>query len=66
MARYSHFRHVDPGQWRRKLTPEQAQRVAELRDRGLSFSSIAAWFRRNGIEIDYRVAQRAYRRTRAA
>ena len=59
--RYSHFRHTDPGQWRRKLSPDQAQHIVQMKDvRGLTFGAIAAWFSRNGISIDYRVAERAY------
>lgn len=62
--RYHHFSHIkDPGQFRRKLTPEQAARVVQMRDeRGLTWSSIAAWFTRNGTPIDYGTARNTYRR----
>jgi hypothetical protein len=65
-VRYSHFAHIpDPGVYRRKLTREQAERVVRMKDeRGLSWSSIAAWFTRNGTPIDYGTARNTYHRVR--
>ena len=62
--RYSHFAHIDdPGQFRRKLTPEQEQRVVRMREeRRLTWSAIAHWFTRNETPITYKTAKRAYRR----
>lgn len=47
---------------RRKLTDEQARRVREMRDRGLSWPAIASWFTRNGTPIAWQTASRAYQR----
>lgn len=65
--RYSHFAHIDdPGQFRRKLTPEQAERVVRLRhERKLSWCSIAAWFTRNGTPVSYQTVRETYKRTAA-
>lgn len=68
MSRYHHFRHVaDPGQYRRKLSSEDARRVVRMKDeRGLGWSAIAAWFTRNGTPVGYQAVRRAYHRERAA
>jgi hypothetical protein len=63
--RYSHFAHVpDPGVFKRKLTPEQAERVVRMKDeRGLTWCAIAAWFTRNGTPVSYQAVRDAYYRT---
>lgn len=67
MARYSHFAHVDAGQWRRKLSPAQQQRVVRMKDeRGLTYSAIAYWFTRNGTPITYGAVAYNYRKAKAA
>jgi len=61
--RYSHFAHVpDPGQYRRILTPAQAQRVVDMKQRGMTFGAIAHWFTRNGTPISYQAVRAAYER----
>jgi hypothetical protein len=67
VARYSHFAHVDPGQWKRKLGPEEAQRVVRMKDeRGLTWGAIAHWFTRNGKPVSYQAVRDTYKRARAA
>jgi len=64
-VRYSHFAHIDdPGQFRRKLSPEQAERVVRMKhERGLTFGAIAHWFTRNGVPISYQAVKATYERT---
>jgi hypothetical protein len=54
----SHFSRIpDPGIYRRKLTAEQAVHARHMRDRGMSWPAIAAWFTRNGTPITYKSVQ---------
>jgi hypothetical protein len=66
--RYSHFAHIaDPGQFCRRLSPEQAAHVVRLKeDRGLTWGAIAAWFTRNGHPVSYQAVRETYRRAKAA
>jgi hypothetical protein len=66
--RYSHFAHIpDPGVFKRKLSPEQAERVVRMRDeRGLSWQAIASWFSRNGTPLSYSGVRGTYQRARRA
>lgn len=65
--RYSHFSHIDdPGQFRRRLSAEQARAVVRLKnERRLSWCSIAAWFTRNGTPVSYQAVRETYRRANA-
>lgn len=64
--KYSHFARVpDPGVYRRKLSPESAERVRLMRGSGMSLSAIAAWFTRNGTPITYKTVKRALEREAA-
>lgn len=65
MARYNHFKHCDPGQWKRKLTPEQDERVVRMKERGLTWGAIALWFTNNGTPISYGAVKNAYFRAKA-
>jgi hypothetical protein len=49
---------------RRKLSPDEVQRVIQMKERGLTYSAIAAWFTRNGKPITYRAVRNAYARER--
>lgn len=54
MMRYSHFARIgDPGAFRRILGPEQVCRAHAMRERGMTWAAIAAWFTRNGTPISY-------------
>lgn len=68
MSRYHHFQHVrDPGQFRRKLADEEAQRVIRMKDeRGLTWCAIAAWFTRNGKPVSYQAVRNTYYRVKNA
>lgn len=64
--RYSHFARIpDPGIYRRRLSPEQAQRLVEMKARGLTFGAIAHWFSRNGTPISYQAVKATYERMAA-
>jgi hypothetical protein len=57
----SHFATLpDPGVYRRILNAEQAQRVVAMRDRGMSWAAIAAWFTRNGTPVSYQAVRTAH------
>jgi hypothetical protein len=62
--RYSHFAQIDdPGQFRRILTDEQAERVRRMRDeRRLSWPAIARWFAHNGTSVSWQTVRRSYGR----
>lgn len=65
MARYSHFKHTDPGQWRRKFGPEHHERIVRMKDeRGLTWGAIAHWYTRNGLPVSYQAVRETYRRVK--
>ena len=55
--RIARFRHI-----RCKLTPEQARRAKEMRERGMTYPAIARWFSNNVTPISWEVARSACRR----
>jgi hypothetical protein len=62
--RYSHFAHIaDPGIFRRVLSPDQAERVVQMKERGLTFGAIAAGSRETVLQVSYQAVREAYRRT---
>lgn len=65
--KYHHFARIDdPGRFRRKITPDRARRIVEMKDRrGLTWSAIAAWFTRNDEPVGYSAVREAYRRAKA-
>ena len=44
---------------RRKLSDCQAKRVAEMRQRGMTYPAIARWFSNNETKISWQTARRA-------
>ena len=55
--RIARFRYVC-----RKLSDDQAKRVKDMRERGMTYPAIARWFTNNRVPISWQTARRACQR----